>query len=298
MTRYCGRDFTEPEMALIRRLIAIRPDLGRLKLSKFVCEQINWRKSDGGLKDMSCRVAMIRMDRDGSIALPAPKSKNGGGRKPQITSDTNPPLSDLEIVDLKAIEIMQVNDVGQSRLWNEYIHRYHYLGYTPLPGAQIRYIVRYQDHPVAMLGFSAAAWKVGPRDQFIGWSPDIRQLRLHLVVNNSRFLILPWVQRKFLASRILSLAAKRLPQDWQRRYSYRPVLIESFVQEDLHSGTCYKASNFIYAGKTQGRGKLDKSRTNKLPVKHIYLLPLRKDFRGILCASDSSTNSSASKKIT
>jgi hypothetical protein len=286
MNRYCGRDFSEPEMELIRRLIEIRPDLGRLKLSKFVCEQINWRKPNGGLKDMSCRVAMLRMHQDGLITLPPPKTRNGGGnRKPQITSDTNPPLSAIELKDLKAVNISPVEDAFQSRLWNEYIHRYHYLGYSPLPGAQIRYFARYNEQPVALLGFGSAAWKVAPRDRFIGWDDDIRQCRLHLVVNNARFLILPWIYRKFLASRILSLASKRLADDWQKRYSYRPVLVETYVQEDRFEGTCYKAANFICVGKTQGRGKLDSLRQQSLPIKRIMVKPLHRNFRKILCSS-------------
>jgi len=170
-----------------------------------------------------------------------------------------------------------------SHLWNEYVERYHYLGYEPLPGAQLRYFARAGGRILALLGFGAAAWKTAPRDRFIGWNVEQRRSRLHLIVNNARFLILPWVRSRNLASRLLAMAARRLADDWQHGYGYRPVLVETFVETPRFSGTCYKAANWIYLGQTQGRGKLDVDRTARLPKKSVWAYPLVPDFRRTLC---------------
>ena len=169
-----------------------------------------------------------------------------------------------------------------SALWNEYIDRYHYLGYTPLPGAQLRYFARWENRLLALLGFGAPAWKTAPRDRFIGWCPSERERNLQLIVNNARFLILPWVQSQNLASKLLALAARLLPQDWHDRYAYRPVLLETFVDTQRFTGACYKAANWIHVGQTQGRGKLDRDHKADLPTKSIWLYPLSKFFRRAL----------------
>ena len=171
------------------------------------------------------------------------------------------------------------------------MQRYHYLGYKPLPGAQIRYLVfgsltspsklspRDPTPLLAALGFGAAAWSIAPRDQWIGWTSQQRQRNLHLVLNNARFLILPWVQLRNLASRILAAAAKQLPKDWEIQYGYRPLLLETFVERDRFPGTSYRAANWMYVGQTQGRGKLEKRNRRVTPIKNIFLYPLHKQFR-------------------
>lgn len=135
---------------------------------------------------------------------------------------------------------------------------------------------------LALLGFGASAWQSAPRDQFIGWTHAQRQRNLHLIVNNARFLILPWVTSKNLASKILALAARRLPEDWQRRYGYRPVLMETFVEKNRFSGTCYQAANWTCVDQTQGRGKLGPSGKQRVPVKDLWLYPLDRHFRSSL----------------
>ena len=166
-----------------------------------------------------------------------------------------------------------------SRLWNEYIHRYHYLGFQALPGAQLRYWVYAGDLLVALLGFGAAAWLCAPRDQFIGWNHEQRQKNLHLVVNNARFLILPWVNSKNLASKILGLVARQLPHDWQHRYGYRPLLLETFVEKKRFIGTCYRAANWHHLGQTKGRGKLGPSGKQSVPIKDVWAYPLERKFK-------------------
>jgi hypothetical protein len=284
--RYCGRLFTDADIDRIRRLMDDDPGANRARLSRIVCEQLGWRCGDGRLKDMSCRVAMLRMQDDGLIELPPPRNRNGNGKAyRRRTARAEPELVPVVIPAgrLSDLHLEPVARREDSHLWNEYIERYHYLGYQPLPGAQLRYFARAGGRILALLGFGAAAWKTAPRDQFIGWSAKQRQSRLHLLVNNARFLILPWVRSANLASRLLAMATRRLVDDWQQRYGYRPVLLETFVETPRFRGTCYKAANWIYLGDTQGRGKLDVDHTAWLPKKSVWVHPLARDFRRILC---------------
>jgi len=279
--RYCGRTFTAEEMDRISALIASHPRPNRAQLSRLVCEALDWRRPDGRVKEMSARVAMLRMHRDGLMVLPPAQQGNGNGRiRPQFTPTSDPQEAiDLTSADFKKLQIRPVSTRQDSALWNELIERYHYLGYKPLPGDQIRYLISVpapQDRLVALLGFGAAAWKVGPRDQFIGWNDEQRRHNLHRIVNNARFLILPWITARNLASRILSMVTRRMVQDWANRYGYQPVLLETFVERDRFHGTCYRAANWVYVGQTQGRGKLERLHRQQLPIKHIYLFPLDK----------------------
>ena len=227
---YCGRLFSEQEMQLIRAIIAEDPSRHRFALSKVVCERLHWRRANGQLKDMSCRVAMLRMHRDGLIPLPAPRRCHYNGTLHRLrTPQAEPELPIIARVDaLPALQVRPLADQREAQLWREYVDRYHYLGYTPLPGAQQRYLVTSQRQVLAVVGFGASAWKAAPRDRFIGWSVAQREARLQLVVNNARFLILPWVQVRNLASTVLSRSSRRLPDDWQDRYGYRPLLLETF----------------------------------------------------------------------
>jgi len=284
--RYCGRDFSAADQATIGALLAGQPTANRARLSRLVCEALEWRRPDGRLKDMSCRVAMLRMQAHGLIQLPPPQKRNHNGRPYHRRTPQAEPERLVLVASVGALADLRlelVTDRTHSHLWNEYIDRYHYLGYQPLPGAQLRYLARANDRVLALLGFGAAAWKTAPRDRFIGWTAPQRQRHLHLVVNNARFLILPWVRCRNLASRLLSLATRRLAQDWQDRYGYGPVLVETFVQTPRFRGTCYKAANWIYLGETQGRGKLDIEHTAQLPKKAIWVHPLVRDFRRQLC---------------
>ena len=279
MTRYCGREFTAHEMDLIRNLIAHRPAYSRAQLSQHTCQALHWYKPDGGLKEMSCRVVMLRMHADGLIELPPPRAQ-----RPQACirftarTDPQPPL-DQPVHALGPLTLQPVRRGRASQLWNEYIERYHYLGYKTLPGAQLRYVVTNAQRTLALLGFGASAWQCAARERFIGWSDPQRQQNLHLVINNARFLILPWVRSKNLASKILSLAARRLPHDWQQRYGYRPVLMETFVEQHRFTGTCYHAANWLHVGHTKGRGKLGPAGKQSVPIKDVWLYPLDRRFK-------------------
>ena len=233
------------------------------------------------------RVALLRMHREGVIALP-PARKRPGPRKPIAPSpETDPPSLFEPLTSLEAVRPLCIEPVAsraEGRLWNAFVARYHYLGHHPLPGAQMRYFVRATNaEPLAVLGFGAAAWKTAPRDEFIGWSPAVRQRNLALVVNNARFLILPWIRIRNLASHLLAQLQRRLPHDWERRYAVRPVLLETFCESARFLGTCYQSANWLCVGHTQGRGKLDVHRQSSLPVKSVWLKPLHKNWRQILC---------------
>jgi hypothetical protein len=282
MKRYCGRDFSEEELHLIKALVTEDANRTRADLSRLTCQILHWLKPDGGLKDMSCRVAMLRMQQDGLIQLPPPRCQRPQTRI-RISAETDPQSRiDLPVHALPRLALNLVDSRTDSRLWNDFIHRYHYLGYQTLPGAQLRYWVYAGDQRVALLGFGAAAWMCAPRDQFIGWSHGQRQNNLHLIVNNARFLILPWVNSKNLASKILGLAAQQLPQDWQHRYGYRPLLLETFVEQTRFIGTCYRAANWNHVGQTKGRGKLGPAGKISVPIKDVWLYPLGKDFKFVL----------------
>ncbi len=284
--RYCGREFSALDVEGIRALIADNPSANRARLSRLVCEAIGWRRLDGRLKEMNCRVVMLKMQEDGLFQLPPPQNGNNNG-KPyrRRTPEVEPGLFSI-VASAGALETVNLELVSgrtQSHRWNEYIERYHYLGYQPLPGAQLRYFARANEQVVALLGFGAAAWKTAPRDRFIGWTAEQRERQLHLVVNNARFLILPWVQCHNLASRLLGMATRRIADDWQQCYGFRPVLVETFVETPRFRGTCYKAANWTCVGETQGRGKLDVEHKAQLPRKSIWVFPLVKHLHHHLC---------------
>ncbi len=282
--RYSGRIFGPQEIERVRAIIRAHPPASRQQLSYRVCELFDWRKPDGSLKDMSCRVALLRMHREGVIELPAPLHKvtpcRSFGRR---TAQAEPePLLEAPVHELGALRLERVERQA-SALWNEYIDRYHYLGYKPLPGAQLRYFAYAGGRRVGLLGFGAAAWKTGPRDGWIGWSREQRRRNLGAVVNNARFLVLPWVRVKGLASKLLAMAARGLPEDWAGCYGSRPVLLETFVETGRFAGTCYRAANWRCVGQTQGRGKLGDHRIAQVPIKAVWVYPLVRNFRERLC---------------
>ncbi len=285
--RYCGREFSPADLAHLRALLALRPTLGRVALSRRLCQDLGWLNALGQPKEMSARVALLRMERDRLIQLPAPRSHNGRGQRRFALSAASEPGGPVSgpLGRLEPLRFQRVEGGKLSRQWNELIARYHYLGYRPLSGAQMRYLVWSGDgRLLAALGFGASAWQVQPREGHIGWNDQQRRTGLHRIVNNARFLILPWVQCRGLASRILSGILKPLRTDWRLRYGYEPVLLETFVEVPRFTGTSYRAANWLRLGQTQGRGKLEKHHRQIAPLKDIWIYPLHRDYRKILCA--------------
>lgn len=276
-----GRHFGGGELLQIRAIVQGSPQAHRFELSKKVCEALDWRQPNGRLKDRACRDVLARLHGLGFLRLPPPRRAPVRRRPVAVTPETAPrPDLSIRARDIDDAALSRVTGSGnpkQERLWNEYIERYHYLGYGVPLGAHIKYFVCMQRQPIACLAFAGAAWRVEARDRWIGWSEAQRQRNLIYVVNNTRFLILPWVKSANLASRVLSLVARRLPQDWQRRYGYRPLLLETFVPSERYRGTCYRAANWIAVGCTKGRGRMDRHFEAAGTKKTLLLYPLVKD---------------------
>lgn len=278
--RYCGRVFSNAEIDLIRAITDDPRHDTREAIARGVCTTLNWRQPDGTLKVLSCRVALQRMEAHGVIWLPLPVREKRPPRTPTFTprSDPLPPITG-SLTDLHRLRLGLVQPGAESGLWNELVARYHYLGFRPMAGAQLRYLAYDGDRPLAAMGFGAAAWRLAPRDRFIGWIAPEREAHLALVVGQHRFMLLPWVQVPNLASHLLARALRRLRQDFQQRYSFQPVLVETFVDRARFAGTCYAAANWQCVGQTQGRGKRG---DNPLSVKAVWVYPLVPNFRTVL----------------
>ena len=285
-----GRNFSEEILTRIRSRVESDPALTRTALSREVCTWLGWQGADGQLKDMSCRVALLKLARRGVIPLPAGRevsfTKPGKGTVP----DTCWLTIEAKLSDLGNVWLVPVGS-GQTELsgtWWSMMQAHHPLGAGPLCGAQLRYLVACEAGFLGGLSFSAPAWRLAPRDTWIGWNDSTRQAELSKVVANSRFLILPGIRVANLASHVLSLALSRLANDWWSRYSITPVLVETFVDRSCYRGTCYRAANWILLGQTQGRGRQDRSHSAQGTIKDIWVYPLHLNWRTILQANGGS----------
>ena len=266
----------------IQSLINSQPDISRCQLARQVCEWLNWRSPNGELKEMSCRTALLKLHRQGRLKLPASKSYPNLTRSSSTDrawfSEPQPLESSLSKLGYISLVPVEQGDRSQSKRWNAMMTRYHYLGAGPLCGAQIRYFIESEYYgTLGGLAFSAAAWHLAERDRWIGWDSSIRQQRLSHIVNNSRFLIVPQVKVKNLASHVLGLVSKQIISDWQTRYAVTPVLLETFVETGRFRGTSYRAANWIYLGQTKGRGRQDKDNKRTVAIKDVYVYPLCRD---------------------
>lgn len=274
--RLCGRPFTHDALQAIKEEVQGGYSLSRMEIARRVCSRLNWGNALGQPQLMSCRVGLLRLHRLGLIELPPPLTRNGNGKGLVRQKAKLPLLSVLEtdIQSLTGLRLDRVRSREESAYWNSLIDEYHYLGYKPLPGAQARYLIRWDGGDLGAIGFSAAAWKVGVRDRWIGWDALTREKGLRMIVNNARFLVLPNIRVKNLASRVLSLCARRIRVDFLETYNYEPVLFETFVEKGRYSGVCYRAANWLYLGDTKGRGKLDRYHRQGVPVKAVFVYPL------------------------
>jgi hypothetical protein len=282
-----GREFTAAEIQDIRETIE-SCGLSRRELIQTICEHLNWVTPTGQYKMTSCSNALGIMEARGWVRLPAKMAMKASQQKTLIgeQSDPEPELKGT-VRDHGPIEVEPVGAKEQMKLWNEYVERYHPLGFKRPWGAHQRYFIQSREgRRMGCLMFAAAAWALAQRDQWIGWTRRDRVERLNWVVANTRFLIFPWVRVRNLASTALSLAARRIGADWQERYGYAPVLLETFVEPQLYPGTCYQAANWIRLGMTQGRGRDDRQTQYLSTPKILYVYPLRPDFRSYLCGGN------------
>ena len=277
---FSGRTFSVEELHLIQQITGDFASLGRTEISRTVCELLDWKRPNGGLKDHEARLLLERLEGLGWVRLPAVRRL--GGRGPRRVKWTAQSEEQKKLIgsagELEPLELEVVKPGSESQLLRQWLERYHYLGYRVSVGAQLRYVVRSprcEMEVLACLLWSSPAWKIAERDRWIGWTEAQRQQNLQRIVNNARFLILPWVEVRGLASKILSRCARRLPLDWEKRYGYRPLLLETLVDPSRFRGTCYRAANWIFLGRTQGRGRMDRHhRLHGQAVKDLYVYPL------------------------
>jgi hypothetical protein len=286
---YCGRRFSPEDLELMRQAAHDYAALGITEIARTVCEWLDWTRPNGRLKNHECRLLLERLRDEGLLTLPPVRPC--GKRGPRVTalntasdpqSPIQSPLAGLEPITLRLV------DEAEGPLFRQFIQRYHYLGYRVPVGANLRYFVRSADGRIlAALQWTSPAWKMAARDRWIGWNPQQRARNLQYIVSNGRFLILPWVQVKTLASTILARAARQVPVDWQQHYGYQPLLFETLVDASRFKGTCYRAANWICLGETAGRGRMDRHHQAAQPSKLIFVFPLHRDCRHILCLSKS-----------
>jgi len=284
---FCGRELKPEELDLIRQITRDFSTLSLTELAHTVCELLEWRRPNGGLKSRECYLFLLALHSRGWLPWlsPPPNKLRPRAAVWDELSDAQAWLTG-SIGDYLPLQLQLLDSSPDRRLFRQYIQRYHYLGYKVPYGAQLRYFVRSPKPPcpvLACLLFTSAAWKMAPRDACIGWSQAARQTNLPLVVNHSRFLILPWVRVPNLASHILSLAARQLPRDWLAAYRAQPVLLETLVDGTRYHGGCYRAANWTEVGLTQGRGRMDRSGKAQGVRKHIFLFPLHRHWRKCLC---------------
>ena len=284
---FCGRELRAEELDLIRQITREFSALSLTELAHTICELLEWRRPNGGLKSRECYLFLQALHERGWLPWLAlqPKKLRPRAAGWDQRSDAQALLTG-RIGDYLPVQLQLLDNSEDRRLFRHYLQRYHYLGYKVPYGAQLRYFVRSSQPPGAVLAcllFTSAAWKMAPRAAYIGWSQTARPAHLPRVVNHSRFLILPWVLVPNLASHILSRAARQMPLDWWAAYRAQPVLLETLVDAPRYHGGCYRAATWIEAGLTQGRGRMDRGGKAQGVRQHIFLFPLHRHWRERLC---------------
>jgi hypothetical protein len=283
---FCGRTFQAGELEFIRQITVEYSDLGVTEIARTICELLPWTRPNGRLKDHECRQLLERLQAEGFLQLPELRKR--GGRGPRRADGSRPAMEPAAIQcsagECEPLELVLVEGPAESRRWRELVERYHYLGCRVPFGAHLRYWVRNYDRELACLLWTSPAWKMQARDAWIGWSDEQRRRNLQSIVNHGRFVILPWVRVKGLASKILALVARQMPRDWESHYGYRPLLLETLVDAARFRGTCYRAANWIHLGQTAGRGRMDREHeAHGEAIKDIYVYPLVRNARQRLC---------------
>ena len=287
---FCGEIVSKEDLSLIRQVIERYPSLSRTELANTLCELLDWNRNNGGLKTVECRQFLEGLEARSLIELPHRRSGRPRGSKTRVDRTASGAWGEsLEgaLGDYSGIALSLVETAEERCLWRELVERYHYLGHRVPFGAHLRYLVRIEDRyrtVVGCLQYSSGAWRMRARDDWIGWNETAHKAHLQRIVSNSRFLILPWVRIRYLASHVLSQAARRLVPDWESRYGLSPWLLETLVDSARFSGTCYRAANWIEVGVTTGRGRQDRHhRRHGAQPKSVWLYPLRRDVRRRLC---------------
>lgn len=280
-----GRSVSEEDIAQIQELMRFNPNWHRTQLSRELCREWGWVNHLGQVKDMACRTLLLKLEALGYLTLPKRQRACPNAYRNRVIQDVFHDITLIEgcVQGLMPLSIEVVKDKGSVSLFAFLLSRYHYLGYRGSVGENMKYLVfDCRGRPLSCVLFGSAAWKVGCRDSYIGWDGVQRPKRLHLVTNNMRFLVLPWVRVPHLASHVLSRIVRRIGDDWKRIYGHDVVLLETFVDVSRFRGTCYRAANWRYVGRTKGRSRNDRYARIRVPQKDVYLYPLRSGFREIL----------------
>lgn len=282
-----GRTLLPGDMEKIKELLSRHPKLSRRKLSLELCREWNWVNDKGQVKDIACRSLLRKLESKGRIVLPPcrhkPTLRMKDQRRANIQLSFQSEISTaLMLAEALPLTINVVSPKSaDGKLFAALLAEHHYLGYKGTVGESLAYLVR--DVHGGILGcllFGAPAWRIAPRDKFIGWSDKQRLSNLKYIVNNMRFLLLNKIPH--LASHILGKIAKRISRDWQEKYGHGIVMLETFVEIERFKGTCYRAANWLKVGQTQGRSRNDRYSRLKVPVKDIYCYPLRADYKKVL----------------
>ena len=281
---FAGRDLDAEDLALIREVVETCAGLSRTELAKTVCELLGWRRPNGSLIALECREYLESLEECGFVRLPPLLRRRPKGSTTRIPKTARGEPGEAlvgSVEEFGSLRIEEVRSPADSELFRELVGRYHYQGYSVAYGAQLCYLV-FASQPerrvVGCVRFSSPAWRMAARDGWIGWDEPTRARNLQRVVNNSRFLLLPWVQVRNLASRVLSQAAKQVAIDWPARFGVEPVLLETLVDGERFSGTCYRAANWIEVGETAGRGRMDRAHARHgASPKKVLLYPLVRD---------------------
>jgi hypothetical protein len=279
---FSGRTFSSEDIELIKWTRNKYPKLTRSELAKTICEFLNWTLPSGKPKEMQCRELLEILESEGVLILPVKLTK-GRVRNGRVSSEVDAGIELKGTVkDFEPIRLEIAKPGAGLKRWRDYVDKYHMLGDKSMFGCRLQYFIKSDEIELGCIQFSASSWALEEREKWIGWTINDRKSRLNLIVNNSRYLIYPWVHIKYLASKALSLAAKQIQEDWLKEYCYAPVLLETFVDLSHFKGTCYKAANWKYLGETKGRGRMDRNKEYALSRKAIYMYPLQDDFKEVL----------------
>jgi Domain of unknown function (DUF4338) len=287
--RYRRQQITIQQVEFIRQLIAEHRGVTRRQLSLMVCEAWGWRQANGAPRDMVCRALLLGLDRAGHIELPPARTQRFNPairhaakrwKMERIEVDTTPLAVPLSAI--RPLEFRLVRRTPEEVLFNNLLEQYHPLAYTQPVGEHLKYTVYAGERPIACLAWSSAPRHLGARDRFIGWSAEARRRNLRFLAYNPRYLILPWIHVKLLASHILGQMARRIAEDWERVYGHPVYFLETFVDPERYRGTCYRAANWMVMGRTTGRGKNCPNKRPNRSIKDVLGYPLTPRFRELL----------------
>ncbi|MBA7553418.1 IS66 family transposase ISCARN22 [subsurface metagenome] len=286
----CGRKISGEEVEQIRQTLELLPGLAVNELAATICEHLEWHTAGGGLKVDACLKLLNKLETEGVLELTerqkAPRRKSYTRNDEIAITGRTDPGSRVEgtVRNLEDVRLEVVVELEEKKLWNEYVQRYHPLGYKNPFGYRLRYFITCRQGRLGCLLFSGAAKSLGARDGWIGWSEQQRLRNLAWVINLSRHLIFPWVEVKNLSSHVLGKVARGIADDWQKRWRYRPVLMETFVDPRHREGSCYKAAGWQYIGMTTGKGLVREGGSYNTSPKKIFMKPLLEEFSKLLCS--------------